>query len=94
MRRIEPEHEPVEKPPPAARAFDEQPVHLRRQPQHAQAFAERRLAAGRLAVDADDAALATLRLAPGADPDRPSACHDGRRHGPAIPTLPSPVCGG
>src|SRR5947207_7614361 len=50
MRRIEPQHQAVEKAPPAARAFDEEPVHLRRQPQDAEPLAERRLAARRLAA--------------------------------------------
>ena len=61
MRRVEPEHQPIEQPPPAARAFDKQPVHLRRQPQHAEPLAERRLAARRLAVDAHHPALARRR---------------------------------
>src|SRR5438874_13433942 len=83
MRRIEPQHETVEKAPPAGWAFDEQPVHLRRQPQDAEPFAERRLAARRLAIDADKAAFAAFRLAPGADADIPPAGHDSCRDGPA-----------
>src|SRR5437868_5406462 len=92
MLRIEPQHEAVEKAPPAARAFDEEPVHLRRQPQDAQPFAERRLAACRLAIDADNAAFATIGLAPGADADIPPAGHNCRRDGPAqMVTLGGPI---
>ena len=58
MRRIEPEHQPIEKPAPAAGPVDEQPIHRRRQPDDAEPLAECRLAARRLAVDPDDAALA------------------------------------
>ena len=65
MRRIEPEHQPVEQPPPPGRSLDKQPVHLRRQPNTPSRSAKRRLAARRLAVDADDAALAGRTVATG-----------------------------
>ena len=42
VARIEREDEAVEKAPPIARGFDEQPVHRRGQPQHRQPFAKRR----------------------------------------------------
>ena len=77
------EHQPVEKAPPRRRAFDKQPVHLRGQPEDAELLAERRLAACRLAVDADDAPLAAGGVAAGADPDRAASRRDRRRDGPA-----------
>ncbi len=83
MGRIEPQHQPVEKPPPPGGTLDKQAIHLRRQPQHAEPLAERRLAAGRLAIDADHAAFAAGSIPAGADADSAAARLDGRRDSPA-----------
>ena len=58
MGRIKAQHQPIEKPPPATRAFEKEAVHRRRQPDHAEPLAEHSLAACRLAVDAHDPSLA------------------------------------
>ena len=39
--RLEGQRQPIEKPPPIARAVGEQPVHRRGQPQHRQPFGQR-----------------------------------------------------
>src|SRR5438874_11714551 len=83
MRRVEPEHKPVEKAPPRAGPLDKQAVHLRRQPQDAKALRERRLIAGGITIDADDATFAAIGLTPGADADRSLAGRDGRGDSPA-----------
>ena len=84
MRRIERQHQPVEKPPPAARAFEKQPIHLRGQPHHAEVLAERRLAARRLAVDPHHPALDGFRrIAAGADAQCAAPRREGRGDRPA-----------
>ena len=83
MRRIEPEHQPIEQPPPPGRPFDKQPIHQRGQPQHPEPLGERGLAARRLAIDADRAALAARVVASGADANRTASGLDGRRDRPA-----------
>ena len=83
MRRIEPEHEPVEQPPTSGRPLNEQPIHLRRQPQDTEPLAECRLALRRLAVDAHRPPLALRPDAAGTDCDGPAPGGDGRGDGPA-----------
>ena len=70
MGRVEAEHQPVEKPPPRRRAIEEQAVHGRGQPQGAHHLGERRLAARRLAVDAQGPPRRSLRRRAGAERDR------------------------
>ena len=66
MRRIEAETSRSRKRRRAAGAFDEEPVHLRRQPdQAAERSASVGLALRRRAVDAHDAALAAVAVARG-----------------------------
>ena len=83
MRRVETEHEPIEKTPPPARTLDKQPVHRRGQPQDAESLAERRLAAHRLAVDSHDPPLPRCRVVPSADAQAAAAGRDDRSDGPA-----------
>ena len=66
---IEAQDQPVEKAPARASALDEEPVHLRREPNQMDQARELRLALGLGAVDADEAALAggARRVAAGAD---------------------------
>src|SRR5215469_4692866 len=90
MRWIEAEHQAIEKPPPAARTVEKEPVHRRRQPYQAQPLAERRLAANRLSVDAHDTALACRAISPGPDPQRAAArCDDCGDRPPRIRRLAS-----
>jgi hypothetical protein len=83
MRRVEPEHQPVEKAAARRRAFDKQPVHLRGEPGDPDHLAERGLATRVFAVDAHDATLAASRVAARADLDLAAMRRDGRRDGPA-----------
>lgn len=50
MTRIEAEHKPIKKSSPAAGAFDEKPVHGRRQPCHLDDIAQLRRTLGRCAI--------------------------------------------
>ena len=52
MLAVDRQHQPVEEPPPLGCRAQEQPVHRRRQPHHAQMIAERGRRTHRLAVDA------------------------------------------
>ena len=88
MRRVEPEHEPVEKSPAAARSLEKQAVHLRGQPQHAQPLGKLRLAARRLAVDPHDPALAAIA------PSRPVPMRSGPRRVATIAATAQPRAGG
>src|SRR5207245_6171478 len=83
VRRVETEHEPIEKAPPSARTLDKQTVHRRGQPQDTKPLAEHRLAAYRLAVDADDPPLPCRRVVPGADAQTAAARRDYRGYTPA-----------
>jgi len=57
MLGIEAVDQAIEEPSPRPRPLEKQPVHRRRQPQHAQPLAERRLAAHRLTDDPHDPPL-------------------------------------
>src|SRR5207302_9883823 len=83
MRRVEAEHEPIEKTPPSARTLDKQPVHRRGEPHDAKPLTERRLAAHRLAVYPHHPPLARGRIVPGADAQAAAAGRDDRGDGPA-----------
>ena len=92
MRRVEAEHEPIEEPASPARTFEKEPIHQRRQPNDAQSFAERRLAARRLAVDSHNPPFTRCTIATGPDPKRAVPRRDDRRDGPPqIRSLASPV---
>src|SRR5713101_7859835 len=82
MLRVEPEHQPIEKPPPAARTVEEEPIHWRRQPDDPKPLAERHLAARRFSVDAHDPPLTRCRVTAGADPHRAVPRGDDRSDGP------------
>ena len=60
MAGIEAQHQPVEESPPSARAFDEQPVHRRRQPHHLHDVAQIGGALRRRAVQAHLTAFAAI----------------------------------
>ncbi len=83
MRRIESEHEAIEKPPPAAGPFEEEAIHRRRQPDDPEARTELGLAARRLAVDTHDPPFAFHPVPAGADLQRAAPGRDRRGDGPA-----------
>ena len=57
MGRVEAEHQTVEEPAAPARPFDEQPVHLRRQPRQGDMLGQGDLAPDGMAVDPDQTPL-------------------------------------
>jgi len=67
MRGIEPENQPIEKPPPSAGPFEEEPIHRRRQPRDTEPLAECCLAAHGLSVDPHYSALVRRAVSPGPD---------------------------
>src|ERR1700740_2760798 len=84
MRRIEAEHEPIEKPAPAAGTLEEQAIHQRGQPHHTELLPQRRLAAHRFAVDTYDPALAGCGVMARPESDDPTPRHDDGGNSPAV----------
>ena len=93
MGRIEGKDQTVEKPAAARRAINEQTLHIRRQPQGGDNFAQRRLAAHRRAIDAHDTArtrrlrIGRIRRKPGSDIAWFAAVFDTGRHRPGTQAL-------
>ena len=91
MLGVDRQHQPVEKPPPLGRLRREQPVHRRRQPDHAQMIAEGGGGTDRLAVDpaapAGRRAFAAGRVDAGAERGEAERAFDLGGHRPGAVAL-------
>jgi hypothetical protein len=84
MRRLQREHQTIEKAPPVASTAGEEAIHRGRQPQDAQPFAKQ-VHGRRRTVDADLPPLGRTGLGTGSNVDFVELGGDGPRAAPVLP---------